>query len=161
MNENFPKYARVRTNEERSYLHETLLDRDGTMIARHARTRDRRVEVILMLLEANPQRYWQLAEIAQSVNLSPGRLAHLFKSETGTSIQQYITQIRLANARHQLESTFLSIKEIAAAAGFRNVARFSSTFKNAVGTTPAEYRKSAANLSVPRKDLAIARSANR
>jgi transcriptional regulator GlxA family with amidase domain len=95
-----------------------------------------------MLFEDDPQRQWELAEVAKSVNLSPGRLAHLFKHETGTSIQQYLTQIRLVNATHQLESTFLSIKEIAAAAGFRNVARFTSSFKNAVGTTPAEYRKS-------------------
>ncbi|MFN2533457.1 MAG: helix-turn-helix domain-containing protein [Pyrinomonadaceae bacterium] len=161
MNENQHKFARVPPIDESPHLHQTPPARVRAAISQPAPAHDRRIELILMLLETNPQRQWELAGIAKSVNLSPGRLAHLFKNETGTSIQQYLTRIRLANARRQLESTFLSIKEIAAAAGFRNVTRFSTTFKNAVGTTPAEYRKSAPNHSIQRKHLAIAKSANR
>jgi AraC family transcriptional regulator, arabinose operon regulatory protein len=125
------------------------------------RSGDRRVQLILMLLEENSERQWELSDIARIVNLSPGRLAHLFKNEVGVSIQQYLTQIRLAKAKHQLESSFLSIKEIAASVGFRNVTRFTSSFKTAVGTTPAEYRRLSAMVNTRRKDLAIARSANR
>jgi len=125
------------------------------------RTGDRRVQLILMLLEESSERQWELSDIARSVNLSPGRLAHLFKNEIGVSIQQYLTQIRLSKAKHQLKSSFLSIKEIAAAVGFRNVTRFTSSFKTAVGTTPAEYRRLSAIVNTKRKDLAIARSANR
>jgi transcriptional regulator GlxA family with amidase domain len=105
------------------------------------RTDDRRVQLVLALLEESSKRQWELSDIARMVNLSPGRLAHLFKSEVGVSIQQYLCQIRLTKARHQLESTFLSVKEIAASVGFRNVTRFTECFKTAVGTTPAKYRK--------------------
>jgi transcriptional regulator GlxA family with amidase domain len=126
-----------------------------------ARTQDRRVQLVLMLLEENSQRQLALGDIAKLVNLSPGRLAHLFKSEIGHSIQQYLTQIRLARAKHQLESSFLSIKEIAASAGFANVNRFTASFKTAVGTTPAQYRRLPGITHAKRKDLAIARSANR
>jgi AraC family transcriptional regulator of arabinose operon len=126
-----------------------------------ARTHDRRVQLILMLLEESPERQWELPDIAKVVNLSPGRLAHLFKSEIGVSIQQYLTHIRLTRARHQLETSFLSIKEIAAAVGFRNVTRFTASFKTAVGTTPAEYRRRPTLAHSSRKDLVIARSANR
>lgn len=125
------------------------------------RTGDRRVQLILMLLDENSERQWELSDIARIVNLSPGRLAHLFKNEIGVSIQQYLTQIRLSKAKHQLESSFLSIKEIAASVGFRNVTRFTSSFKTAVGTTPVEYRRLSAIVNARRKDLAIARSANR
>jgi len=114
-----------------------------------------------MLLEQSSERQWELPDIAKIVNLSAGRLAHLFKSEIGLSIQQYLTKIRLLKAKHQLESGFLSIKEIAASVGFRNVTRFTSSFKTAVGTTPAEYRRRPATAHTRRKDLAIARSANR
>jgi transcriptional regulator GlxA family with amidase domain len=102
-----------------------------------------------------------IAEIAKIVNLSPGRLAHLFKSETGVAVQQYLTQIRLAKAKHQLEQTFLSIKEIAASAGFPSVTRFSSAFKTFVGTTPAQHRKVAERIYANRKSLVIAKSANK
>ena len=126
---------------------------NGCILTLDARTNDRRVQLVLMLLEEDSRRQWDLADIAKSVNLSPGRLAHLFKSEVGTSIQQYLTQIRLAKAKHQLESTFLSIKEIAASAGFRNVARFTASFKNAVGVTPADYRRRSSVVPAKTKDL--------
>ena len=115
-----------------------------------------------MMLEENSKQQWELTDIARIVNLSPGRLAHLFKSEVGVSIQQYLTQLRLKKARHQLESTFLSIKEIAASVGFRNVTSFTECFKTAVGTTPAKYRKQSGIAHANnQKEIALARSANR
>lgn len=104
-------------------------------------TLDRRIQVVVMLLESNSHQQIGIDDMARLVNLSPGRLAHLFKSEMALSVQQYLTQLRLAKARRQLESSFLSIKEIAASVGFPSVARFVVSFKNLVGTTPAHYRK--------------------
>jgi two-component system response regulator YesN len=103
--------------------------------------RDRRIQVVVMLLERNSRDQIGIDEMARLVHLSPGRLAHLFKSEMQLSIQQYVTQLRLSRAKDQLESTFLSVKEIAALVGFSSVTRFVVTFKNSVGATPAEYRK--------------------
>ena len=94
-----------------------------------------------MLLEDNWQRKLVIQDIAEIVNLSPGRLAHLFRDEMGTSVQQYLIQIRLAKAKGELESGFLSIKEIAAAVGFCNVNQFTNTFKRAYGITPTQYRQ--------------------
>ena len=124
-------------------------------------SRDRRIQLVLMMLEENSHNQLEITEIARVVNLSPSRLAHLFKSETGIAVQQYLTQIRLAKARHQLESTFLSIKEIAASAGFPSVTSFSSAFKTFVGNTPAQHRKVMARTNAHRKSLAVAKSANR
>jgi two-component system response regulator YesN len=103
--------------------------------------RDRRIQVVVMLLERNSRDQIGIDEMARLVNLSPGRLAHLFRSEMQLSIQQYVTQLRLTKAKDQLESTFLSVKEIAALVGFSSVTRFVVTFKNVVGATPAQYRK--------------------
>ncbi len=106
-----------------------------------SRSLDRRIQVVVMLLESNSRKQIAIEDVAKSVNLSTGRLAHLFKSEMQLSIQQYLTQLRLAEAKSQLESTFLSIKEIAASVGFSSVTRFVVCFKNFVGATPAHYRK--------------------
>ena len=102
---------------------------------------DRRIEVVVMMLERNSHKQIPINEMARLVNLSPGRLAHLFKSEMQLSIQQYLTQVRLAKAKGHLESSFLSIKEIAASVGFTSATRFVVCFKNIVGATPAQYRK--------------------
>src|SRR5215831_3001889 len=98
--------------------------------------RDRRIQVVVMLLERDPHQRLTIEEIARMVNLSPGRLAHLFKSEMELSIQQYVTQLRLAKAKDQLETSFLSVKEIAASVGFASVTRFVGCFKNTIGSTP-------------------------
>jgi len=102
---------------------------------------DRRIQVVVMMLETNSHKQIVTEEIARLVNLSPSRLAHLFKHEMELSIQQYVTQLRLAKARDQLESSFLSVKEIAASVGFSSVTRFVVCFKDMIGATPAQYRK--------------------
>jgi transcriptional regulator GlxA family with amidase domain len=106
-----------------------------------AKTRDRRVQVIRVLLESSFHRKLGLREMGETVNLSPWRLAHLFKSETGMSPQRYLTLVRLQRAKNQLESTFLSIQEIGAAVGIPNPSQFTKSFKAAYGMTPIEYRK--------------------
>ena len=112
---------------------------------------DRRVQIVLMLLENNWNKQIAVAEIAQLVNLSPSRLAHLFKTEMDLSMQQYLTQLRLAKAKRQLETSFLSVKEIAASVGFSSVSRFVVCFKSLVGATPAQYRKRLSNTSFHRR----------
>jgi transcriptional regulator GlxA family with amidase domain len=111
------------------------------------RSLDRRIQVVVMLLESNSHQQIGIEDLARLVNLSPGRLAHLFKSEMELSLQRYVTQLRLAKAKRQLESSFLSIKEIAASVGFSSVACFVVCFKNFVGATPAHYRKHFRNAS--------------
>jgi transcriptional regulator GlxA family with amidase domain len=108
---------------------------------------DRRIQVVVTLLESNSHKHIAIEDMARLVNLSPGRLAHLFKSETQLSVQQYLTQLRLAKAKSHLESSFLSIKEIAASVGFSSVTRFVVCFKNFAGATPAQYRKHFPNAS--------------
>ena len=122
-------------------MHETREENRTSHVRLVAGVIDRRIQVVVMLLNNNSHRQISLAQIARVVNLSPGRLAHLFKSEMALSIQQYLTQVRLAKAKDQLETSFLSVKEIAASAGFPSVTRFVGCFKSVVGSTPAQYRK--------------------
>ena len=125
-----------------------------------SRSLDRRIQMVVMLLESNSHQQIGIEDMARLVNLSPGRLAHLFKSEMELSIQQYLTQLRLAKAKSELESSFLSIKEIAASVGFSSAARFVVCFKNVVGATPAHYRKTFLNASHRRcAEPTLARSA--
>jgi AraC family transcriptional regulator of arabinose operon len=121
---------------------------------------DRRIQVVATQLENSSHQQIGIEDMARLVNLSPSRLAHLFKSETKLSIQQYLTQVRITRAKLQLESSFLSIKEIAASVGFCSVTRFVACFKNLVGATPSQYRKHFSMVSYQSAERATARSAN-
>ena len=104
-------------------------------------THDRRLLVVLELIKENIRRQLMIRELATLVNLSPGRLAHLFKSEVGVSPQRYVNKVRLEKARELLEGGVLSVKEIAAEIGFPNVSSFCRNFRACYSTTPREYRK--------------------
>lgn len=102
---------------------------------------DRRVQIIIGSMKANLQREMVLSEVARLVNLSPSRLQHLFKAETGTSLTQYLKSLRLERARELLETTFLSVKQVMITAGLKNKSHFVKDFKKAYGMTPTQYRR--------------------
>ncbi len=102
---------------------------------------DRRLLLVLELINGNMQRQLVIHELARAVNLSPGRLAHLFTSEVGMSPQRYLNNVRLDRGKELLEGGMLSVKEVAAEIGFPNVSSFCRSFKACYGTTPREYRK--------------------
>lgn len=100
---------------------------------------DQRVHAAIALMNANLHRKLTPVEIAQSVRLSPPHLRELFKSETGTSLARYQRELRLGRAKHLLETTFLSVKEVAASVGIDGVSHFVRDFEKKYGTTPARY----------------------
>jgi transcriptional regulator GlxA family with amidase domain len=100
---------------------------------------DQRVQAAIAFMNTNLHRKITPIEIAESVRLSPSRLRELFKDQTGTSLARYRRELRLERAKHLLEATFLSIKEIAASVGLTSVGHFVSDFKKAYGMTPSEY----------------------
>jgi transcriptional regulator GlxA family with amidase domain len=104
-------------------------------------TYDRRLLLVLLLVENNLRRQLAVGDLAAAVNLSAGRLAHLFKSQVGVSVQHYLNDVRMEKARELLESGVLSGKEVAAVVGIPNASRFCRTFKARYGTTPRQYRR--------------------
>lgn len=81
-----------------------------------------------------------LAELAQSVNLSVWRLSHIFKSDVGMPPIRYLRLLRMEKARYLLESSFLSVKEIAFQVGLNDESHFVRDFKSTYGYSPALYR---------------------
>ncbi|MFR1872924.1 MAG: helix-turn-helix domain-containing protein, partial [Coprococcus sp.] len=92
-------------------------------------------------IEENYQLNIRLEEIAQHVNLSAAYFSYLFKKETGKSLSEYVTEIKLQKARDMLKQGDLNISEIACEIGYSDVRYFSKIFKRVVGVKPSEYRK--------------------
>ena len=88
-----------------------------------------------------------LAEFAQSVNLSVWRLSHIFKSDVGMPPIRYLRLLRMERAKNLLESSFLSVKEIAFQVGLNDESHFVRDFKSTYGFSPALYRSHFKNKS--------------
>lgn len=82
-----------------------------------------------------------LSEMAAHVHLNPSYFSALFKRETGMPPTQYLTNVRLAEARKLLRFTDLPITQVADACGFRSTAYFSRLFREVESLSPSEYRK--------------------
>ena len=113
---------------------------------------DRRVQVVKMLIEDSFGRHLDLSEMAKAVNLSPWRLAHLFKAEVGISPLRYLSLIRLQRARLYLETGFLTVREIAASVGIPNASHFTRSFKAAYGSSPVQHRSAHFRIEATREN---------
>ena len=102
---------------------------------------DQRVQHVVSFIRKNYQRKLTLREMAETVNLSPWWLCHLFKAHMGTSPERFVAKLRLEKARELLENSFLSVKEVMIDVGMSDPGHFSRSFKVAYGVTPAKYRE--------------------
>lgn len=82
-----------------------------------------------------------VSEIAGALGISEGHLSHMFKKETGGTILFWMTRCRIREAIRLLKEGRMKIYEVAEAAGYRDIAYFSSTFKRVTGHSPSEYLK--------------------
>lgn len=100
------------------------------------------VEKAIGFIKANYMRDLSLEDVANAVFLSSGYLSIIFKEETGCTVLEYITYIRMQKARELvLQIPALKVKEIAEQLGYNNVQSFIRYFKKYYGVTPMSYRK--------------------
>lgn len=80
--------------------------------------------------------------LADEVYLTPTYLSNLFKKTTGSTIGQYLTDIRMNKAQELLMDTGLKLYQIAEMVGFEDANYFAKSFKKKTGMLPSEYRDS-------------------
>ncbi|MCG8572755.1 MAG: helix-turn-helix domain-containing protein [Spirochaetes bacterium] len=81
------------------------------------------------------------SEVAENISISPSHFLHQFKKETNYTFIEYLTKVRMDNAKNLLLNSNLNISEIAYHVGFNDSNYFSTVFKNNIRITPKEYRK--------------------
>lgn len=101
---------------------------------------DPRVQQAINLLSEDLSRPLDVNAMAASLNLSPSRLRHLFKKETGLTPAQYLKRLRIEIARELLEGSFLRLKEVMPKVGVNDESHFVRDFKKAHGLPPITYR---------------------
>lgn len=82
-----------------------------------------------------------IEDIAASVFFHPSYLRFLFKRETGITIGDYLTEVRMLKARELLKNSKLRYTEVASMLGYSDAAYFSKCFKKYNKISPSEYEK--------------------
>ena len=108
---------------------------------------DVRIQILTSLIQREFYRDFHTEGLAHVVNLSPSRLRHLFKHDTGQTLGQYLTCTRMQHARVLLETTHLRVKEVMNQVGISDCSHFARDFKKLYGLSPARYRQQRSQLT--------------
>lgn len=84
-------------------------------------------------------------DIANALYFNPSYLSHIFKAETGISLNKFINQLRIKEAKRLFDTTNLSVGTVAMDTGYYNFSYFSKQFKEMYHMTPSEYKKTSGN----------------
>ncbi|WP_405715566.1 MULTISPECIES: GlxA family transcriptional regulator [unclassified Streptomyces] len=82
-----------------------------------------------------------LRDMAQQESMSVRTFTRRFREEVGVSPVQWLTRQRVERARHLLESTDLSIDQVARDAGFGTPTSLRQHLQAALGVSPTVYRR--------------------
>ncbi|MGW0536070.1 GlxA family transcriptional regulator [Streptomyces sp. NPDC003032] len=83
----------------------------------------------------------QLRDMAAQESMSVRTFTRRFREEVGISPGQWLTQQRVERARHLLESSGLSVDQVAREAGFGTAQSMRQHLQAALGVTPTAYRR--------------------
>jgi two-component system, response regulator YesN len=82
-----------------------------------------------------------LPVIAEQVGLSPHYISKLFREETGSTVNQYITRLRMEKAIELLRHSNKKVYEVAEEVGIPSYRYFTVTFRNWTGVSPTDYKR--------------------
>ncbi len=98
-------------------------------------------QVIVYMHKHYQEKGLNINRMAEEVFLAPTYLSSLFKQDTGMTINQYLTKLRMEYAKSFLTDPKLKLYQIADMVGYEDAAYFARIFKNQVGITPQEYKE--------------------
>jgi transcriptional regulator GlxA family with amidase domain len=101
---------------------------------------DRSVGSLLMWIEQNLRNELPLSVVARRAAMSTRTLSRRFREQVGATPAHWIARARVRRAQRLLETTDLSVEEVAAKVGFGSTAVLRERFAGIVGTSPLAHR---------------------
>lgn len=107
----------------------------------HSRETLDRLNKVFEYVESYYQEPINLEKAADLVGFSPYYFTKFFKTNTGKTFMNFLTEYRISQAKFILANEKLPMIEVAEKAGFASVKTFHHVFKEAVGVSPLKYQK--------------------
>ncbi|MCR8631360.1 AraC family transcriptional regulator [Paenibacillus radicis (ex Xue et al. 2023)] len=101
---------------------------------------ERHSEKIMQWIEMNYTAPFDLDILAKELHLSKHHVSHLFSSETGSSITDYLMSRRIRQACWLLNTETTPIEQVGVSVGIPNFSYFCRLFKKITGFSPLQYR---------------------
>ena len=82
-----------------------------------------------------------LEDISKNTFLTPAYICVIFKDYTGKTVNKYINEYRIIQAKELLKDSNIKMNDIALKVGYKDGNYFAKIFKKETGYTPSEYRR--------------------
>lgn len=106
-----------------------------------------KMKEILGYINQNYSRDIGLDEIAEYFGMKTKTLSAFFKRKTGAGFLEYLTRLRMEEAKRLLLETDKPVKEILIEVGYISNSTFTMMFKKHVGKSPLQFRNDSKNKS--------------
>jgi AraC-like DNA-binding protein len=123
-------------NAAANYILQRILPQQEIAVPRQ----DALIEKILQFIERNLDEKLSVELIGTEFELSKMQLIRLFAKEGKQPVMSEVRSLRLEKASQLLETSELTIQQIAASIGFADSASFSHFFKKNTGKSPRQLR---------------------
>lgn len=124
-------------------LHEYYVYLTERVLAAREQVKKEQSTVLLIkgyIREKYQDPYLSLKEISDYVHLSNSHMCMLFKKETGITINQYLTDVRMEKAKRMLKDGRYNVAGVSEMVGYRDSSYFGKAFRKSFGLTPLEYK---------------------
>lgn len=102
---------------------------------------EKAIDVALHFIREHYNEDLSLEKMASVVFLNPAYFSQLFKQKTGQGYKEYVTSLRLEQAKLLLLNPKLKLAEIAERVGYQDMRHFTQMFRKKFQLTPTEYRQ--------------------
>ncbi|GAB6990090.1 response regulator [Paenibacillus pini] len=101
----------------------------------------RAIEIALQYINMHYIEDLTLEKVASIVFLNPVYFSQVFKQKTGFGFKEYVTNLRIEQAKQLLLNPQLKLADISERVGYQDVKHFTQVFRKKLDVTPTEYRQ--------------------
>lgn len=110
--------------------------------------RDPRLSKAVQAMLRDASRAWKLEELADISAISRATFARHFRSASGMTVGEFLTEFRMTKAGELLKRGSDPVAEVAEAVGYDSEAAFGRAFRRSRGMTPSKFRQQALHSNI-------------
>ncbi len=102
---------------------------------------DSRIGAVMAFIEQNIAEQLQIKSLAKVAFLSETQFKKLFKQQTGMTVMEYVTKLRMEKAQALLTHTDYSLQIVGEKVGYSELSSFSRKFSQYFSLPPTRFKK--------------------
>lgn len=125
-------------------VYDYLIEFHRLMDANANSTRSRQISMILPVLRFMHDNFRSdisMTQLSEIIGVTPQHFCRVFGKSVGVRPNEFLTRIRIDEAKRLLTERDVSVSEAAEKSGFRDAGYFSTVFRKHEGMSPAQYKK--------------------